>query len=136
MAEVAIVGHLDVGDELEIVGQVDVGEEVEIVDLVDVADEVEIVGEVETDDEVEIVDEVPANPLKISVQRVRQNFYADWVGRLTANNDASQQPQVSYEQLNNKQQRVVDLVREHMVKGREEMLKDPLLLILQGEAGN
>ena len=124
MAEVAIVGHLDVGDELEIVPQVDDG------------DEVEIVGEVEVDDEVEIVEEVPANPLKISVQRVRPNFYTDYVGRLTANNDASQQPEVSYEQLNNKQQRVVDLVREHMVKGREEMLKDPLLLILQGEAGN
>ena len=130
MAEVAIVGQFDVGDELEIVGQVDVGDEV------DDGDEVEIVDQVEVDDEVEIIDEVPPAPFKISVQSVRPNFYTDYSGRLTANNDASQQPEVSYEQLNDKQQRVVDLVREHMVKGREEMLNDPLLLILQGEAGN
>ena len=74
-------------------------------------------------------------PLTISVQSVRSNFYTAYYGRLIANRDGNKQPQVPYEPRNPKQNKVVDLVRTQFDKGRQEMLNDQLLLILQGEAG-
>ena len=74
-------------------------------------------------------------PLTISVQSVRPNFYTAYYGRLIANSDANEQPQVPYARLNPKQKKVVDLVRTQLDKDRQEMLNDQLLLILQGEAG-
>ena len=76
----------------------------------------------------EVVTLVPLN-------QVGANFYKLFQRQLTSNSSTSDRPDVPYEKLNPKQQKVIDIVKEHLTKDRSEMLDNQLMLLVQGAAG-
>ena len=84
--------------------------------------------------EVEFIEE-KRNVLLVPVNKVRANFYSAFDGRLSSSFAHLQQPNVPYEDLNVKQKKIVDLVRQNLDYSVEDMLKNQLLLLIQGAAG-
>ena len=79
--------------------------------------------------------EIVQDGLGIKVESVRANFYKQFEGKLTANCGNFGAPAVPYEQLNNKQRTIVDLVRQFLEIPVDEMASKQLLLFVQGAAG-
>ena len=84
--------------------------------------------------EVEFIEEKRAE-LLVPVNKVRGNFYSAFDGRLSSSFAHLELPSVPYEDLNVKQKKIVDMVRQTLDYSVDNMLDNQLLLLVQGAAG-